>query len=158
MPSNFFDDLVGIKITSVLDELDVNTNTLDIFKKRDMFDEITNNVNSDVIITTKLSNFTISNKTFGAAPFTITPPTSNSNGSFAYTILDNTIGTINGNVLTILKSGTTSITATQVATSYYTSASITTTFVVGKATPILRTFTIPNKTFGEMPFAIIPPQ
>ena len=156
MPINFFDDLFGIKKTSVLDELD--TNTLDMFKKRDLFYEITNNVNSDVIIATKLSNFTISNKTFGNAPFAITQPTTNSNGSFVYSILDATIGTINGNMLTIVKSGTTSITATQLATSNYTSASITTQFTVDKATPILQNFSIPNKTFGEMPFSITPPQ
>ncbi len=82
-----------------------------------------------------LTNFNIPPKNFGDAPFTITPPTSNSTGAFTYTSSNPLVATVSGNTITIVGVGSTVITATQAAAGAYTSGSITTTFVVSVAPP-----------------------
>jgi hypothetical protein len=107
--------------------------------------------------TTSLSNFSIPTKTLGNSPFTITPPTSNSTGSFSYSSSNTSIATISGNTITIVGAGTTTITASQAATETRTASTITASFVVGKATTTISSFTVPIKTFGNTPFTITPP-
>jgi alpha-tubulin suppressor-like RCC1 family protein len=107
--------------------------------------------------TPSISGFSIPTKTFGNSPFTITPPTSNSSGSFSYSSSNTSVATISGNTITIVGAGTTTITATQAATTNYNSGTITTTFQVDKATPSISGFSIPTKTFGDSPFTITPP-
>jgi hypothetical protein len=70
------------------------------------------------------------NKAFGDEPFVITPPTSNSNGTFSYESSNQSVATISGNTVTIVGAGSTTITATQAATDNYSSGSISATFVV----------------------------
>ena len=107
--------------------------------------------------TPTISDFTIPAKTFGDTSFSITNPTSNSTGSFSYTSSNTSVATISGNTITIIGSGTSTITATQAATSNYTLGTITTTFQVNSATPTISDFTIPTKTFGENIFTITDP-
>jgi len=107
--------------------------------------------------TPTISGFSIPTKTFGDSPFTITPPTSNSSGSFSYSSSNTSVATISGNTITIVGAGTTTITATQAATTNYNSGTITTTFQVNNATPTLSGFSIPTKTYGDSPFTITPP-
>jgi hypothetical protein len=83
-----------------------------------------------------LSNFTIPSQTLGAAPFTITAPTSNSSGAFTYTSSNTSVATIAGNVVTIVGAGTTTITATQAAAGGFGAGIITAPFVVTVA-PIM---------------------
>jgi hypothetical protein len=85
--------------------------------------------------TPTITNFSISTKTFGNSPFTITQPTSNSSGSFSYTSSNLSVATISGNTITIVGAGSSTITATQAATTNYTSGTITTTFQVNQTTP-----------------------
>ena len=85
--------------------------------------------------TPTISNFSIPTKTFGESPFTITQPTSNSLGSFSYTSSNLSVATISGNTIIIVGSGSSTITATQEATSNYTSGIITTNFQVNPAIP-----------------------
>jgi hypothetical protein len=106
-------------------------------------------------ITTVLSNFSISTKTFGET-FTITPPTTNSNVTFTYSSNNTSVATISGTTVTIVGIGTGSITASQAETTNYTSATITTTFTAGKATPTITAFNNIDKTFGQASFNLSP--
>lgn len=61
--------------------------------------------------------------------FTLLDPSSNSNGSFSYSSSNTDVATVSKNVVTILKVGSSNITATQDACGNYTSRSITSTLV-----------------------------
>ncbi len=105
-----------------------------------------------------LTNFTIPFKEFGMAPFTLTPPVSNSSGVFSYTSGNTNVATVLGNQVTIINAGTAVITATQAeTTNYIVSAPITANFVVNPTAPTLSNFTIPGKDFGMVPFTLTPP-
>ena len=107
--------------------------------------------------TPTITGFTVSAKTFGNAPFTITAPTTNSSGAFTYTSSDSSVATIAGNVLTIVGGGSSTITATQASTTNYISGTITASFVVNPATPTITGFTVSAKTFLDAPFTITAP-
>ena len=83
-----------------------------------------------------ITNFTIPAQVTGAAPFTITAPTSNSSGAFTYTSSNTNVATINGNIITIVGGGTTTITATQAAAGVYGAGTITAPLIVGFAPPM----------------------
>lgn len=85
--------------------------------------------------TPTITNFLIPTKIYGDIPFQITPPSSNSSGSFSYTSSDLSVATISGNIITIVGAGSSTITATQESTTDYTSGIITTTFQVNQSTP-----------------------
>ena len=104
-----------------------------------------------------LSGFSVPEKTFGSASFTITPPSTNSNGLFTYTSSNLSVATVAGNVVTIVACGSCTITAIQASTASYTSGIITAPFVVSKSSPNLRNFGVPEKTFGSAAFALVPP-
>jgi hypothetical protein len=77
-----------------------------------------------------LSNFSISSRNFGDAPFTLTPPTSDSPGAFTYTSNTPSVATISGNIATVVGVGTSTITATQSATGNYLSGTVDATLTV----------------------------
>jgi hypothetical protein len=77
-----------------------------------------------------LSNFTVTAQLVGAAPFTLTAPTSNSAGAFTYTSSNTAVATINGDTVTIVGAGNSTITATQTADGSYGSGTITATLSV----------------------------
>jgi hypothetical protein len=104
-----------------------------------------------------ISGFSISTKTYGNNPFTITQPASNSNGAFSYLSSDESVATISGNTITIIGAGTATIIAIQEATTEYTSGIISTSFQVNKASPTISTYSIATKTVGDSPFTITPP-
>ena len=105
-----------------------------------------------------LGAFTVPTKDFGTAPFTLTPPTSNSSGEFSYTSDNTSVATISGNMVTIVGAGTAVITATQAAAGNYTLGSTPAIFTVNPIAPkFLDTFTIPAKDFGTAPFTLTPP-
>ncbi len=108
-------------------------------------------------ISTILSNFSVPAKTYGSAAFTITPPTTNSDGTFTYTSSNTAVATIVGNTITIVGIGTSTITAVNAASARYTSATINASFLVNKGTPALSNFSVPAKTFGDASFEITPP-
>jgi hypothetical protein len=76
--------------------------------------------------------FTIPSKTFGNAPFTLTP-NSNSPGAFTFTSSNTSVATISGSTVTIVANGTSTITATQASSGDYSSATATATLTVGVA-------------------------
>jgi hypothetical protein len=108
-------------------------------------------------LTPTISGFSIPSKSLNNGPFTITQPTSNSAGSFSYSSSNTSVATISGNTITIVGIGTTTITATQAETTYCSSGTATTTFIVDNPTPSLSNFSIPTKTVGDSPFTITPP-
>ena len=79
--------------------------------------------------------FVVSAKTFGDVPFALTPPTSSSGGAFSYTSSDTSIATVNSaGQVTIVGAGSTTITATQAASTQYALRSTTSLLTVAKAT------------------------
>lgn len=95
-------------------------------------------------------------KTYNDPPFQIVDPSSNSTGTFSYTITDTNIATVSGNIITILNVGVTTIIATQAATDIYNSNTIRTTLTVLKDDPIIDLQDI-YKIFGEPSFTMIDP-
>ena len=88
-------------------------------------------------VTPTISNFSIPTKSVRNTPFVITNPSSNSSGSFSYSSSNSSVATISGNIITIVSTGSSTITATQNTTSNYFSATSTTIFVVNEGIPIL---------------------
>ena len=107
--------------------------------------------------TTSMINFTISERTFGIAPFTLVPPTSNSNGLITYTSSNTDVATIVGNNVTIVGIGNSTITAVQPSTANFLAGTISTTLGVIRGTPIITNFSGITKTFGDADFALVPP-
>ena len=104
-----------------------------------------------------LSNFTVPAKNYGAVPFNLTAPTSNSSGAFTYTSSNTDIATISGITVTIVGGGTTTITATQADSGTYGSGTIIATLVVSPIVSSLSNFTIATKYFGQPTFTITAP-
>ena len=107
--------------------------------------------------TPTITNFNIPTKIYGDSPFQITQPTSTSNGAFSYASYNTSVATISGNTITIVGVGISTITATQAATTNYTSGFTDASFTVTKATPNITNFYIPTKTYGDPSFVIIDP-
>ena len=84
-----------------------------------------------------LSVFSVPHKVYNSIDFQITPPQSNSLGSFTYSSSNISVATISGpnfDMITIIGSGTSTITAFQSASGGYSSGSISTLFYVTPAT------------------------
>jgi hypothetical protein len=130
--------------------------------------ETTNNYNSSSIGTVflvekayvSLNNFSIPTKTYGDASFTISKPTTtntdNSN-NFTYTSSNTSVATVSGDIITVLTSGNTIITAIDASTANFNSATIDASFVVNKADVSLNNFTVETKTYGDAQFTIKKP-
>ncbi|WP_396182853.1 MopE-related protein, partial [Flavobacterium sp.] len=113
--------------------------------------------NVPLTINPTISGFTIPTKAPGDAIFTITPPISNSPGTWSYTSSDDSIGSIvNGNQIQVGVAGSCTITATQAAAPGYNSGSIAATFNV-LLTPTITGFTVPAKVTGDAPFVLNAP-
>ena len=90
----------------------------------------------DMIFTTStpiaptLTNFNPIHKNYNDTAFIITPPASNSSGSFTYTSSNPQVATIRNNKVRIMGSGNSVITATLASAGNFTSGSITTTLTM----------------------------
>ena len=107
-----------------------------------------------------ITNFSIGAKTYSnGGTFTLAQPSSNnSTGAFSYASSDNTIATVSGSIVTILKVGNAAIIATQAETENYATGSVTTSLVIGKSTPDITNFSIANQTYSvDGSFTIIDP-
>jgi len=83
-----------------------------------------------------LGSFSIPSQTFGTnTTYNITNPTSTSTGAFTYSSSNTSVATINGNVITIVGGGTSTITASQAADANYSSATVSTVLTVNFASP-----------------------
>jgi cyanophycinase-like exopeptidase len=86
--------------------------------------------------------FTLPTKTVGDPPFAITPPSSNSNGTFSFTSSNSAVATISGSTLSINGAGTATVTAHQAATASHAAGSTSTTFTV--LAPVAWPCTLPS--------------
>jgi len=88
---------------------------------------------------------------------TLTPPASNSDGMWNFSVADTSIATVTGNLLVILKSGSTTITASQQPSgSYGTSAPQTVSLVVDEI-PIYSSLPNISQVVGDPTRTITPP-
>jgi len=95
--------------------------------------------------------FSVANKTYGVAPFTVSA-TSNSAGAITYSVVSGP-ATISGSTVTITGSGTVVLQASQAANGNYTAGTQNATFTVSAAAPTI-TFNVSNQTYGVAPFAV----
>jgi subtilase family serine protease len=95
--------------------------------------------------------FTIPNKTYGVAPFTVTA-SSASTGAFTYSIVSGP-ATISGSTVTLTGTGTVVVMASQAATANYAAATKNATFTVSAGSPTI-SFSISNQVYGVTPFNV----
>ena len=109
--------------------------------------------------TPAFGDFVVANKTYGAAAFLLTLPTTTSSGAFTFTSSNTSVATVNSTtgLVTVVAPGSTEIAATQAQTLTHTASSIRTTFVIQAAAPTFGSFTAPAKTFGDATFTISAP-
>ena len=100
----------------------------------------------------------IAAKTFGVAPFTITPPKASSGLPVTVTVLSGP-SSISGDTVTVTGVGTVVLAANQAGDiNHAAAAQVTTSFVVKDGLQTITAFPkIATQTFGEAPFAITPP-
>lgn len=92
-------------------------------------------------------------KVYGDAPVTLNEVT-DKNLTISYSV-EGEAATVDGNVLTIVKPGTATVTATQEGTGNYLPAtSISQALIVAKATQTIVWADIPNMTYGDTPLAL----
>lgn len=108
-------------------------------------------------LTPTLSGFPDLSRTFGDAPFALTPPSSDSPGAFAYVSTDPSVATIAGDVVTIVGPGTASIIAIQSPMGNYGQGRISARLTVDTAEPGLTGFPDLAMDYGTTPFALMPP-
>ena len=95
------------------------------------------NTTITVIYNSNLSNFHDVTKSFYDFSYIITPPTSNSSGTFTFTSSNTSVATINGAIVTFIGPGTTTITAIQASNGLYLSDTITATLTINSSLPIV---------------------
>ena len=111
----------------------------------------------------KVINLTVNNQsvniaaddivlTYGDPAFTLTATSIVTDRGFTFTISDATIGSISGNVLSVLKPGTTNITVSQASNDFYSPISKVINLIVNKASPTLD-FPEITKTYGDSDFS-----
>ena len=87
----------------------------------------------------------------------MTNPTSNSPGSFSYSVDNSNVAIVSGNRVTIQHAGTCNITATQADTADFSSNTISLVLSVAKKIPTLSNFNAISKTYGDIPFDLVDP-
>jgi len=93
---------------------------------------------SNTISTTTVTSYSISPINYNpGGTFTITAPVSTSPGAFTYTSSNSAVATIAGSVVSIIGGGTTTITASQAATSTYTTGTVTGTLTINPIAPTI---------------------
>jgi Putative metal-binding motif len=83
-----------------------------------------------------ITGFSVPSQLVGAAPFTISNPTSNSAGAFTYTSMNTSVATIIGNTVTIVGAGTATIVANQAADGAFLAGSANASLVVTYSPPM----------------------
>ena len=104
--------------------------------------------------------FTVSSatKTYGDGPFTLTPPTSNSDGAFTFTSDNSSRISISGTTATIVGGGQVTITASQAPSGSFTRKSVTAIFTVQRKNPTLSNFPAIVKSYSDGSFIVTAPE
>lgn len=108
-------------------------------------------------VTPSFGTFAPITTTWGVGFIELTPPTSNSNGTWTFSVTDEKIARVIGNVASILAVGTTSIRATQAASGEFDARTTTALLTVNGATPTLGNFSSLNLTLDTKSVALTPP-
>lgn len=97
-----------------------------------------------------ITNFTIANQTYWyGRSFNLTPPISNSPGAFSYASSHPAIASVAGSTVTMLQTGTVTITANQAATASYLAGTATASFIIASPpSPVIITTTNVVDTSG----------
>ncbi len=95
-----------------------------------------------------ISGFSVPAQLVGAAPYTLTAPTSNSTGAFTFTSSNSAVATVSGNVLTIVGAGSSIITANQAAAGLYSAGNATSVLTVSYPAPTIAA-TVPPARSAE---------
>lgn len=109
--------------------------------------------------TPKVGVFTVPKKSFGDAAFSLTPPTSSNPAAFTFDSSNDAVAKVNASTgrVTIVGGGTTTITATQVASANFESVERKATLTVSKATLAFTMSAIGDTTFGTADFSLPAP-
>jgi len=83
-----------------------------------------------VIPSPTFGSWSITQKNLSIGSFTVTPPTSNSNGAITFSSSNNSIVTISGTTINLVSAGSVTITATQASTGSFNSGTITTNLLI----------------------------
>ena len=105
--------------------------------------------------------FTVSatSKTYGDVPFTLIPPTSDSDGIFTFTSSNSNVISIVGTTATIVGGGNVTITVSQDPSVSFTRKTVSAEFTVLQKSPNLRNFSIASRPFSQnQTFEITPPE
>jgi hypothetical protein len=111
----------------------------------------TQNANFAVAVGPPTITFSVPNHTFGDSAFAVSA-SSNSSGAFTYSVVSGP-ATISGTTVTITGIGTVVLQSSQVASGNYAAAAQNATFAVAAGVPTI-SFSVPNHTFGDAPFAV----
>ena len=104
-----------------------------------------------------LGAFSIPTLSAGSAAVALTPPSSNSGGSFTYSSSDPSVASVSGNMLTPVSGGTATITATQAAYGLIPSGSTTATVTV-LYSPTMGALSLPSTVYaGGSAFTLTQP-
>ena len=109
--------------------------------------------------TPTVAAFTLADRYYLGAGFTVAAPGSTSTGAFTWASSNTSVAAINTSTgaVTLGVPGTTVITATQASTAMYNSAAVTAELKVLPAVPTFGAFTIASKTYGDAPFTFTAP-
>ncbi len=95
--------------------------------------------------------------TYGVGTVTIVPPTTNSPGPWSYVSSNPAVAKVNGGVLIILSTGSSTITATQAASGVYTERSRSALLLVTPGTPTVGAFASQSVSITQGTFKLNPP-
>jgi alpha-tubulin suppressor-like RCC1 family protein/uncharacterized protein YjdB len=109
--------------------------------------------------TPAFGDFVVANKTYGAAAFLLTSPTTTSSGAFTFTSSNTSVATVNSTtgLVTVVAPGSTEIAATQAQTLTHTASTIRTTFVVDPGSPVISAMPAITKAYGSAAFTLTAP-
>ena len=110
-----------------------------------------------VATTTQLGSLSIILVPLDQKTITVTPPVSNSPGSWSISLDNPALASINGLTLTLLSIGSGQLTFTQAASGAYTSASRTTVFRITPGTPVLGAWAPLSAALSTGQYKITPP-
>jgi uncharacterized protein YjbI with pentapeptide repeats len=118
---------------------------------------IEGSVSADLTISKRIStmgNLILTSKLYTDPPFNLDHPTTNSTGQFVYTSGNISVATINGSTVSLVGVGQTIIRATQLEDNNNFENFVEATLHVAVGPPTIQPIVIPQKLYGDAPFAI----
>jgi alpha-tubulin suppressor-like RCC1 family protein len=112
--------------------------------------------------TPTLSSFSAISKDYGDAPFTLTPPESDSPAPFTFESSNPSVASIDSAGVVTIRNITSvgspvTLTVRQAQTDNYAAIAATTTLIIGRGTPVFGDFAIASKVWGSSNFSVTAP-